>query len=126
MTTFRSVISAGDIYNLHFIKKEKVISIQDAGGNHFPVPLNTAIQFGLVYDPVGDTKQAVKGYSFKTVRELVDYPTPPKIVRATRKFDSGDSKSSVESEEILIIKNVGRGTVKRKQWIKVHSLLTRK
>ena len=102
------------------------MSIKDAGGTLFTVPLNTEIQFGLLYDPVGDTKQAMKGYSFQTVGELADYPTPPKIVRVTRKFDSGDPKSSVELNEILIIKNVGHTTMMHRQCVKVHSLLTRK
>ena len=120
------MISSGDVFNLHFIKKENVISIQDAGGTHFTVPLNTAIQFGLVYDPVGDTKQAKKGYSFETAGELADYHTPPKIIRVTRKFDSGDSKSSIEKNEILIIKSVGQATMMQRKCVKVHSLLTRK
>lgn len=102
------------------------MSIQDAGGTHYSVALNTAIQFGLVYDPVGDVKQAVKGYSFETVGELAEYPNPPRIVRATRKFETGDSKSSIEADEILVIKNFGRTAVAKRHCIKVHSLLTRK
>ena len=122
----RYVISAGDVYNFHFIKKEKVMAIQDAGGTRFAVPLNTEIQFGLVYDPVGDMKGAVKGYSFKTIGELAEYPSRPNIVRATRRWEASDPKSSVESDEILIIKNVGRTSMKKKPCVKVHSFLTRK
>ena len=102
------------------------MSIQDAGGTNFTVPLNTAIQFGLVYNPVGDTKQAMKGYSFETAGQLADYHIPPTIVRVTRKFDSGDSKSSIETNEILIIKNIGRATLMQRQCVMVRSLLTSK
>lgn len=122
----RSIISAGDVYNFHFIKKEKVMSIQDAAGNSFSVPLNTAIQFGLVYDPANDLKQAVKGYSFKSIGDLVDYPVPPKVIRATRRYDTGDAKSSVESNEILIVKNIARTMISKKYSVKVHSTLTSK
>lgn len=102
------------------------MSIKDAGGTNFTVPLNTAIQFGLVYNPVGDTKQAKKGYSFETAGELADYRIPPKIIRVTRKFDTGDSKSSIEKNEILIVKNVSQATLTQRQCVKVHSLLTSK
>lgn len=102
------------------------MSIQDAGGIHFSTPLNSAIQFGLLYNPVGDTAQAVKGYSFKTVGELTKYESPPCIIRATKAFDTSDSKSSVEAEEVLIIKKIGRTAIKRKHFIKVLSLRSRK
>lgn len=102
------------------------MSVQDSAGTHFSVPLNTEIQFGMLYDPVGDVKQAVQGYSFKTIGELASYPKPPDIVRVTKKYDSGDPKSSVEPEEILIVKSVGRSTLKKRQSTKVYSFLTRK
>ena len=102
------------------------MSIQDAGGTRIALPINSAVQFGIVYNPVGDIKQASKGYSFKTIGELADYPHPPKIVKSTKKYSSGDPKSSVESNEILVIKTIGRTGVSRKQCVKVHSMLTRK
>ena len=102
------------------------MSIQDAGGTHTSVPINTAVQFGIVYDPVGDIKQAAKGYSFKTIGELADYTNPPRIVKSTKKYSSGEQKSSIESDEILIVKSIGRTVVSRKYCVKVHSMLTRK
>ena len=122
---FRFIISTGDVYNFHFIKNEKVMSIQDAGGTHFSIPLNSSIQFGILYSPVGNTAQAVKGYSFKTVGELAKYDIPPRIIRATQAFDVSDSKSSIEAEEILIVKKIGRTAIKRKHYVKVLSLHSR-
>ena len=126
MKTCRTIISTGDVYNFHFIKKEKMMSIQDAGGTRISLPINSAVQFGIVYNPAGDMKQAIKGYSFKTIGELADYPHPPRIIKSTKKFSSGDQKSSVESNEILVVKSVGRTGVSRKQCVKVYSMLTRK
>lgn len=102
------------------------MSIEDAGGAHLSIPLNSAIQFGLLYNPVGDTAQAVKGYSFQTAADLAKYEIPPRIIRATQAFDSSDQKSSIENEEILIIKKIGRTAIKRKHFIKVFSLRSRK
>ena len=126
MCIFRFIISTGDVYNLHFIKNEKVMSIEDAGGVHFSTPINSDVQFGMLYNPVGDTAQAVKGYSFKTVGDLARYEIPPRIIRATQAVDVSDSKSSIETDEILIIKKVGRTAIKRKHYVKVLSLRSRK
>ena len=102
------------------------MSIEDAGGAHFSTPINSDIQFGLLYNPVGDTVQAVKGYSFKTVGELAKYDIPPRVIRATRSYNVSDPKSSIEAEEILIVKKIGRTAIKRKHYIRVLSLRSRK
>ncbi len=67
----RFVISTGDVYNLHFLKKVKVASISDAGGVHFSVPLNSSVKFGVLYNPENDFHKSVQGYSFETVAALV-------------------------------------------------------
>lgn len=48
---FRFIISSGDVYNFHFVKNEKTVSIRDCGGTNFSIPLNSAIEFGLLYNP---------------------------------------------------------------------------
>ena len=45
------MISSGDVYNFHFVKNEKIASIKDCGGSSFSIPLNSAIQFGVLYNP---------------------------------------------------------------------------
>ena len=48
---YRFVISSGDVYNFHFVKTERVASIRDCGGSRFSIPLNSAIEFGALYNP---------------------------------------------------------------------------
>ena len=48
---YRFVISSGDIYNFHFVKNEKMFSIRDSGGMNFSIPLNSAVEFGVLYNP---------------------------------------------------------------------------
>ena len=47
----RFVISSGDVYNFHFVKNEKMVCIHDSGGTKFSIPLNSAIGFGILYNP---------------------------------------------------------------------------
>ena len=121
---FRFVISTGDMYNFHFIKNEKTMSVRDAGGTHYSIPLNSALRFGLLYNPDNNHKLAVMGYTFENVADIVESKHPPRIIRATKEYNSGNPKSSVAPEETLVIRKVGRMTMKRKCFIKVFSFLS--
>lgn len=70
LTQLRFIISTGDVYNFHFLKKVKVASIADAGGVHFSVPLNSSVKFGMLYNPDNDFRKSIQGYSFETVAAL--------------------------------------------------------
>ena len=70
MHTCRFIISTGDVYNLHFLKTVKVVSIQDFGGVNFSVPLNSSVKFGLLYNPENNFYQSVQGYTFDNVTAI--------------------------------------------------------
>ena len=118
------MISSGDIYNFHFIRNEKTMSVQDSCGTSFSVPFNSAISFGLIYNPFNEPIAAVRQYSFTSVGEIITCKCPPRIIRATKEFKSRDPKTSVYKDEILIVKRISQNRKKRKEYIRVHSLLT--
>ena len=118
------MISSGDIYNFHFIRNEKTMSIQDSCGNRFSVPFNSAISFGLIYNPFNKPITAIQQYSFASVGEIISCKCPPHIIRATTEFKSRDPNTSVCKDEILIVKKISQNRKKRKEFIRVHSLLT--
>lgn len=126
----RFVISSGDVYNIHFLKRTKVVSICDSNRNEYTIPLNSAIEFGMLYDSTGDSKEVKSGIVFKTAGDILalcqnsDRPLP-KIVCATKYHLSGDPKSSVKENELLLLRRMGRTTVKRKPVLKVYSLTTK-
>ena len=101
---YRSRISAEDVYYFHYVKNETVASIRDEQGSQMSIPLNSPIKLGLLYNPVGDTTQAVRGYSFKTIGEFASYDVIPRVIKATKTFCSGEPQSSVLAEEVLVIK----------------------
>lgn len=115
------------MYNFHFIKNETLVSLQDDRGNFFSLPLNSSIQFGLVYNPKGDTMmQALRGCSYRTIGDLMECSTPPRVVRATKMSTDRRQTSSVNSDEILIITKFGCSSKCQQPCVKAFSLCTRK
>ncbi len=68
------------MYNLHFLKKVKVVSITDAGGVHFSVPLNSSVKFGVLYNPDNDLKKSLTGYLFENVTAIVSAKVGTKFI----------------------------------------------
>lgn len=105
-TSDRWSISEGELFNIHFVKYTKVVAATD-GGQHYNIPINSAAEFANIYAPDQDFEVALKGYTFKTVRDIISQNNMPHIVRATEA--SGRPKvpeSSVEKNEMLILKKV--------------------
>ena len=50
-------VSTDDIFNVHLVKRAKVVHLTDAHEALYSVPLNSSIEFGLVYDPVDSDKK---------------------------------------------------------------------
>ena len=127
MIVNRSVISSGDVYNFHFIKNETMLSIEDEGGKVFSIPLNSSLKFGILHDSQSGDKAAasLEALTYKTIGNLASCCIPPFVVRALQNFSSSKTTSSVEAEEVLIIKEVIH-TPYHKLYVKAFSLHTRK
>ncbi len=69
--------------------------------------------------------EALKGYTFKSVSEIVSASPPPRIVRV---LDAGahssPSKTPVESGELLLVRKTGK-TMLRKPFIKVYNFVSK-
>ena len=101
------------------------MSIQDSNGTSFSIPLNSAISFGLIYNPFNEPPpKDIEPHYFESVADIITCKHPPKIIRATKEFNGRDSKTSIKKEEILIVKKICLSAKKKKQHVKVHSLLT--
>ena len=120
----RLTISTSDTYNIHFIKHTKVVAIKDAHDTPYSIPLNSAIEFGMVYDPNNNHSEAVNGLTFGKVSEIIGLPIPPKVFCALEAFQGEDEKSTLYDNEILVVKQVLKSRFKSKKALKVYSLLT--
>ena len=121
-TVYRSVISAGDVYNFHFIKRDEVLFVEDEEGKTFSIPLNSSIKFGLLQRPFRNMRN-LREFKYKMVGDLATGCEPPLLVKATQNFNSGEAISSVEAEEVLIVKKIHR-TRHYKLYVEAFSLCT--
>ena len=106
-------LSAADIYNVHFIKHQQVMSIRNSQGNHYSIPLNSSIQFGLLYTALSSTSNSYIDDSsamFPKVSDIVSLKVLPKVIRATEAYDGPEHISSVVKNEILIVKGIQKTT----------------
>ena len=116
-------ISSGDQYKVHFLKRTKMVTIVDVNGHAYKIPLNSAVEFAPLYDPEGDFKKAIKGYTFDRASDIMALKSElPKVVRVLRSHHTGDTKSSVSESELLIVKGVTKTTFTRKSTLKVFSI----
>ena len=93
-------VSKTDVFTVHFVTSEEVISFKDSMYNTYILPLSATTEFGIACTPGhGETVCS----EFETVGDILDSDKLPRVVCARRSFQGSDAKSSVEMNEILII-----------------------
>lgn len=115
-------ISTDDRFNVHFKKRMKNITIQTHGEEYF-IPLSSAIQFGLVYDPSDNQIHAMEGHRFRRVADLIGANPLPKIVCVISPCSCSNGVF-LEHNELLVVKKVKKGLFRGRPLLKVLSLLT--
>ena len=115
-------ISTDDRLNLHFKKRMKQVTIQTYGEEYF-IPLSSAIQFGLVYDPSDNQTVAIEGHRFRRVADLIGANPLPRLVRVMSSCSCSNGVF-LEYNELLVVKKVKKSLFRGKPMLKVFSLLT--
>ena len=121
----RESFSEGDTLNIHFVKQAKVVLLRCAG-RKVKVPMNSALQFGILYDPENNIKGAMSGYDFQTANQLMAQNPLPKLVCTCEAFVGPTSEESVEDGEILLLREVKFGTSTTNKFLLCTSLMTGK
>lgn len=101
-------LSTDDICNIHFIRHRELVRVEDKDRQlELSIPLNSAIKFGIVYNPQNNENEAMKGYLFPNVSDLlgVGCSSLPKIVCACQ-FHDPERPESQPTREIMVIKEV--------------------
>ena len=128
--TPRLTLSAGDSFNVHFQKRTKVVVIRDAQDSPYSVPLNSVLQFGLIQKNIiakkGQTSLGLDNLIFETVADVLALPTLPRVIATTVSWRGETEKSSVECNEILIVKHVPKLKIltRARKSLKVFSVLS--
>ena len=115
-------ISEGDRFNVHFIKHTKIVTVEYDNGSRCNIPLNSAVRFGILYNPDNNLNNAMKGYRFETVADLLRMLIPPALVIARKAFQGSSAESSTCANEVLLVKKVVSKLLGTKQQLKVFSL----
>jgi len=117
-------ISLADEYNIHFIKHQKMVTIKDALRQQYSVPLNSAIRFGLVYNPGKQPAISSTPFIFESVSDIIALKTLPKVVCAMIKYVGDTDRASVSANEVLCITRVHKPKFHGKKSLEVFSLIT--
>lgn len=97
-------LSTSDKCIVHFMKKRELVRIQDPETNkEFSVPVNSAIKFGIIYNPNNNANEGRGGYSFTLVSDILERTPLPKMGLASLKDPDIEG---MKSTEILFIKEV--------------------
>ena len=123
-STEEAAISSGDIFNIHFLRSTKVVHLttQDSVQQGvFVVPVNSAVRFALLYNPKHLHDQARRGFIFESASDIILQKSLPKMVLATKSYQGGSPSSSVDKNEVLVIRKVNKPTVGQRS-LKVFSL----
>ena len=103
-----------EIFNLHFLKSMKVAVLNDTENvETYSVPFHSSITFGLIYNPSESDENASPYMQIRTAGEVMKLSQLPLIVTATNTYDGGSPEKSVTENEILFVKEVTRGGMKK-------------
>lgn len=102
----RTSISDGDMFNIHFFKQAKIVKVQDSNKYEYTVPLNSSLEFGLIYSLPSGFKQVDLKYHFKTINDVLQLKELPKALRVTKAHRGSGPESSVEKNDLLLVKEI--------------------
>lgn len=114
-------ISEGDHFNVHFIKHTTVVLVEMENGHQYNVPLNSAVPFGILFDPHKNLSQASKGYTYTKVSDILQLKELPNIVLARKAHTSSNPENSIAANELLLVRRAARKRIGKNQ-LKVYSL----
>ena len=117
-----SSISDCDQLDVHAHKITATVTVEDENGSRFNVLLNSADHFALLYNPHNNIREAMAGYKFDKVSDVLQMPFLPPLLFARRGFKGSDS--SISPNELLIVQKLSKHL--GKQRLKVYSLSARR
>ena len=125
--TSRFTLSSSDIFDIHFAKHTQVLSVRDSVGTDYSIPLNSAIQFGIIYGPMLPKSAEKPALFYNSVQDLLSLDPLPSVVCATAgwaKPSDKENKVGVERNEMLIVKGIFKSRLRGKKALKCFSLKT--
>ncbi len=115
----------GDQFTAHSLKQSTVVGIEFENGQRDDIPVDLPIPFAILFNPNDNISEAIKGYKYEKVSELVQLPILPPLLWSRKAYTGSSQDSSVSANELLIVKCVKSRLMGRQQ-LKVYSLTQRR
>ena len=97
--------------NIHFVKHTDVITVRDAMGVEYLVPLNSAVKFGILFDAESEAMPQTSSQTYAKVGDILALSKVPRVICAQRDVVK-KRKVYVAKGQICIVKGVGRSTLR--------------
>ena len=94
----------GDVLVAHFVRQVAHVTVEEASGHLYKIPVASCLHFGLVYNPEKNTSLALKGYVFQSVEDILSLRTMPKLVIVLKGWRGKDPSHTVEDNDLLWVK----------------------
>ena len=108
-------VNEGDVYNVHFLKVTDVVNITASNGSaQYVVPLNSAVQFGVLYNPTNKSQDAIQGFVFATAGEIMSTGLVPPIMLVQQSCEISSQDGSVQAGDLLVINEVKQKILRSK------------
>ena len=98
----------GELLSLNFFKETDCVEVQAGKKPKRSIPINSTLQFSVLYNPTDNVDEARKGTMFKSVGKLMSAKTLPRVVCVTGVPSSESACSLVAAGDVLTIKDTKR------------------
>ena len=106
-------LSQGSMYNIHFIEEVDVVEMRVTDNVVYQIPLNSAIECGIIYNPTNRVEDAIQGFLFDTAGEIVNCGEIPQLVCALKAHETSTYESSVQVGDVICIKAKNSKSIKK-------------
>ena len=114
--TAHATLLATDAMAAHFVMKTQVVRTALDRGGTYHVPCTSSNLFSLLFDPKNNIIEAMNGFYFESVSDMMLHTPLPPAIKAVRSFQGSSIEFSVQEGDVLLVSRriKSRGVPKRK------------
>lgn len=114
--TMHSSLHTEDMLTAHFVMRTQVLRVALDRGGTYHIPCGSSNHFSLLFDPKNNIIEAMNGFYFESVADMMSHTPLPSVIRAVRSFQGPSNEFSVQEGDILLLSRrvKSRGVPKRK------------
>jgi hypothetical protein len=103
-------LSDGDLLVAYCVKARDSVAAENPTGTKFSIPLNSHLKFVVCPPDVSQSSELLSMSTclYKTVAELAELPSMPKIVRTTQDYTGQSEDESVTSGTLLVLEAMAK------------------